>query len=77
MLRAVWDSGGACWYAIEGTHRLHAARALGLLPALLPVTWDAAAEQLNADSHDCWTGDELRRFLIGHAIECLRLQFPA
>lgn len=36
-IRAHFD--GATWFAREGTHRLRAAKALGLAPILVPVRW--------------------------------------
>ena len=37
VLRAHYD--GEVWHAREGTHRLRAAKALGLTPVLVPVRW--------------------------------------
>lgn len=64
-IRAVWDDANGIWHAAEGTHRLTAARQLGLAPALTEVSWDAAADLLNAESGSCWTGEELREACIG------------
>lgn len=36
-LRAHFD--GEVWHAQEGTHRLRAAKALGVAPVLIPVPW--------------------------------------
>lgn len=36
-IRAFFD--GEAWYAREGTHRLRAAKALGVTPILVPVRW--------------------------------------
>ena len=36
-IRAHFD--GEVWHAHEGTHRLHAAKILGLHPVLVPVRW--------------------------------------
>lgn len=38
-LRAFYDSETGIWHAREGTHRLRAAKALGLVPTLVPVPW--------------------------------------
>jgi hypothetical protein len=39
VLRACWDAEAGIWHAREGTHRLRAAKALGLVPVLVPVPW--------------------------------------
>lgn len=43
VLRASWDEAGGVWHAHEGTHRLRAAKALGLAPVLVPVPWRRGA----------------------------------
>lgn len=37
VIRAFFD--GEIWHAKEGTHRLRAAKILGLTPVLVPVPW--------------------------------------
>ncbi len=59
VIRAVWDEGNGVWHAVEGTHRLAAAARRGLVPSIVEVSWDEAAELLNSESGSCWTGDEL------------------
>ena len=39
VLRAFWDEAGGMWHAREGTHRLRACVALGVVPVLRPVPW--------------------------------------
>lgn len=39
VLRAYFDADANVWHAREGTHRLRAAKALGLVPFLIPVPW--------------------------------------
>lgn len=39
VLRAHYDREAGIWHAREGTHRLRAAKALGLTPVLVPVPW--------------------------------------
>lgn len=39
VLRAYFDEEIGAWHAREGTHRLRAAKALGLAPILVPVPW--------------------------------------
>ncbi len=43
VLRACWDAETATWFAREGTHRLRAAKPLGLAPVLVPVRWHRSA----------------------------------
>lgn len=38
-LRAYYDRVADIWHAREGTHRLRAAKALGLVPVMVPVHW--------------------------------------
>lgn len=38
-IRAHRDTASGVWLAAEGTHRLRAARLLGLAPVLIPVPW--------------------------------------
>ena len=44
VLRAYFD--GEVWHAREGTHRLRAAKALGLTPVLVPVPWPRTRKAL-------------------------------
>lgn len=39
VLRAYRDEEADLWHAREGTHRLRAAKILGLSPVLVPVPW--------------------------------------
>lgn len=39
VLRAAWDADAGIWHAREGTHRLRAAKRLGLAPVIVPVPW--------------------------------------
>lgn len=43
-LRAYFD--GEIWHAREGTHRLRAAKALGLTPILIPAPWQRTGAAL-------------------------------
>lgn len=44
VLRAYFD--GEIWHAREGTHRLRAAKALGIAPILVPVPWPKSRSSL-------------------------------
>lgn len=44
VLRAHFD--GEIWHAREGTHRLRAAKALGVAPILIPVPWPKSRASL-------------------------------
>ena len=44
-IRAYCD--GETWFAREGTHRLRAAKALGIAPVLVPVPWWRSRAALN------------------------------
>jgi hypothetical protein len=46
VLRAYYDAEVDCWHAREGTHRLRAARALGLTPVLVPAPWPRSRDAL-------------------------------
>lgn len=39
VIRASWDEQAGIWHAREGTHRLRAAKLLGIAPVLVPVPW--------------------------------------
>jgi hypothetical protein len=43
-IRAHFD--GEIWHATEGTHRLRAARILGIVPMLIPVPWTKSRKAL-------------------------------
>ncbi len=43
-IRAHFD--GEAWFAKEGTHRLRAAKALGVTPILVPIPWWRSAAAL-------------------------------
>lgn len=58
-VRAVWDDANAIWHAAEGTHRLTAAAQLGLIPTIVEISWEDAADLLNAESGSDWTGEAL------------------
>ena len=45
VLRAHFD--GEIWHAREGTHRLRAAKFLGLTPVLVPVKWPKSRASLD------------------------------
>jgi hypothetical protein len=51
MLRAHYDAGADIWHAREGTHRLRAAKALGLTPVLVPVPWRRTGAALTRARH--------------------------
>ena len=44
VLRAYYD--GDMWHAREGTHRLRAAKILGLTPVIVPVRWRRSGASL-------------------------------
>ena len=46
ILRAYFDEVVGAWYAREGTHRLRAAKILGLTPILVPVSWSRSRAAL-------------------------------
>jgi hypothetical protein len=48
-LRAYFD--GTVWHAREGTHRLQAAKRLGLVPVMVPVPWRRTRAALEAAKH--------------------------
>jgi hypothetical protein len=37
-IRAIYDEGNGIWMAVEGCHRLRAAKELGLIPTIIPIT---------------------------------------
>ena len=45
-IKAVWVEAYNAWVALEGCHRLHAAKALGLVPIIEPIEYD---EDLTTD----------------------------
>lgn len=55
-IRAYWSDTDREWYAMEGSHRLRAAHALGLTPRLVPVPLDAEiSEETGYDTQDATT----------------------
>jgi hypothetical protein len=42
-IRAHFDTSSGAWLALEGTHRLRAAKLLDLAPVMLPVRWPRSA----------------------------------
>lgn len=46
VLRAYFDEGTGIWFAREGTHRLRAAKRLGLAPILIPTPWPKSRRSL-------------------------------
>lgn len=45
-IRAYYDSVSGAWMAQEGTHRLRAARLLGMVPVMVPVRWPRSSKAL-------------------------------
>lgn len=50
-IRAYWDDVAGIWHAQEGTHRLRAAKQLGLVPTMIPVPWPRTRAALNRARH--------------------------
>src|SRR5882762_6341072 len=46
MIRAHYHAPIDAWLAVEGTHRLRAALALGVVPIMIPVPWRKTAKAL-------------------------------
>lgn len=55
VLRGYFD--GSVWHAIEGTHRLHAAFCLNLIPVMVPAKWRKAKKALAQAQHSRWVLD--------------------
>lgn len=52
-IRAIWDEAYGNWVALEGCHRIRAAKALGLIPKIEEVEYDedkTLADMLDIDS---------------------------
>lgn len=45
-LCAFYDSETETWFSQEGTHRLRAAKVLGMVPVMLPVPWTRGKKAL-------------------------------
>jgi hypothetical protein len=45
QIRAIWSNG--MWYAAEGSHRIVAAKRLGLMPVIIDITGEGATVQRN------------------------------
>lgn len=45
-IRAYLDTETGAWFAFEGTHRLRAAKHLGVVPILVPVRWPRSRQAL-------------------------------
>jgi hypothetical protein len=61
-LKAVWLDGYQAWMALEGSHRIAAAQALGLTPEIEEVEYDPEAttdEVVPGSYQDCLTLEEL------------------
>ncbi|MDR3582503.1 MAG: ParB N-terminal domain-containing protein [Candidatus Pacebacteria bacterium] len=58
-IRVAWHAGGV-WVALEGCHRLRAAKALGLTPVIIPVEYDDETTTEDAG----FTDDELPDVLV-------------
>lgn len=50
-IRACHDPVSGAWFALEGTHRLRAAKALGLTPIPVPVKWKRGQKALIRARH--------------------------
>lgn len=63
------DGGFDMWHAAEGTHRLRAAKRLGLTPVLVPVPWRKSRAALERA--------RLAARLHGHLFEAVEQRRPA
>ena len=50
-IRAYFDAMSRAWCSLEGTHRLRAARLLGLQPVFVPVAWPRTRAALERARH--------------------------
>lgn len=56
-VHAVWA--GEMWVALEGSHRIAAAAALGLTPEIIPVEYgNTYVDDIDPDHVDGWTVEE-------------------
>lgn len=62
-IRAVYSSEYDCWLAVEGSHRLAAAEALGLTPEIIAVQWSDTIEHDLQDYDSPCVVEDLRGFL--------------
>ena len=55
-IKGVWDEEEDCWFALEGCHRIRAAKELGLTPEMIEVEWedhDKTLEEIGLDRENC------------------------
>jgi hypothetical protein len=45
-IRAYFDDKSGAWFATEGTHRLRAAKLLGIAPVMVPTRWSRTRKAL-------------------------------
>lgn len=62
-IRAVYSSEYDCWLAMEGSHRLAAAEALGLTPEIITVQWSDTIQHDLQDFDSPCAVEDLRGFL--------------
>ena len=61
-IKAVWMDTYGAWVALEGSHRIRAAKELGLIPNIDSVEW---SDELTTDDvvpgsyDDCWTIEQV------------------
>lgn len=61
-IKAVWIEAYAAWLALEGSHRLVAAKQLGIVPIIDEIDYDSEAttdEIIPGSYQDNWTLDQL------------------
>jgi hypothetical protein len=66
-IRAYLDVATGSWFALEGTHRLRAARALGLAPILISSSWPRRKSALEQARFAALTrGHEFEAVVVGN-----------
>lgn len=73
-IHAVWMECYCAWQALEGCHRLRAAKELGLTPTIIPVEWSETrkvAEIVDVDMDNDLTIEEL----CDRCYNCVQISF--
>ena len=71
-IHAVWEDCYCTWQALEGCHRIRAAKELGLTPIIIPVEWSETRQVAEFVDFD---NDSTIEELCDRCYNCVQIDF--
>jgi hypothetical protein len=73
-VRAIWSETYGLWFAAEGSHRITAAKNLGLIPEIIDITGQAATVQRDEEDTEM-TAEEIETWLTYDVHKAIIVRF--